>query len=205
MKKEKIGEIEVKEKYYPIFLIRKINQKNSYFRFKNNEFIITTNLFSSKKQLLTYLEKIKIKLFNASPKLDINNEIYILGDKYLLTDLNLTNKTNKEIFIILGKKYYSLILERIRNYEKLMNVTPSYNFKFHFTNRNLGSNSKKTHTIYLSYYLLQYDLHLIDSVIIHELAHHFYFDHSKKFYDVVYKYYNDYDISRKKIIKRIYK
>ena len=42
---------------------------------------------------------------------------------------------------------------------------------------------------------------IIDSVIIHELAHHFVYDHSDNFYKVVYKYCPNYDILRKKLIK----
>ncbi len=56
-----------------------------------------------------------------------------------------------------------------------------------------GTNSKKTHTLTFSMMLIHYDEEVIDSVIVHELAHYFYFDHSKNFYNVVRKYYPNYD------------
>lgn len=205
MKKEKISEIIIDNEVLPVFLIRKFRQKNCYFRFKNKEFIITANISTPEYYLLDYLNKVKYKLYKKEEVKKELDEVYILGEKYYLKELGFEGLDEKEIFKRLGKKYYSLILGRIRYYENLMGITNPYNFKFHYTNRNFGSNSRKTHTIYLSFKLLQYDLHLIDSVIVHELAHHYYFDHSPKFYDLIYKYYEDYDISRKKLIKRVYK
>ncbi|MBQ7243982.1 MAG: M48 family metallopeptidase, partial [Bacilli bacterium] len=48
--------------------------------------------------------------------------------------------------------------------------------------------------------LMAFHPSIIDSVVVHELAHHYQFDHSKKFYDIVYRYCPDYDKLRKKLI-----
>ena len=67
-----------------------------------------------------------------------------------------------------------------------------------------GSNSKKTKTLNFNLILIHYDVEVIDSVIIHELAHIKVFNHSKEFYDVVYRYCPNYDKYRKMLIKGIY-
>ena len=64
-----------------------------------------------------------------------------------------------------------------------------------------GSNNKSTKTITYSLVLLHYSPEIIDSVIIHEIAHCFAYNHGDNFYKVVYKYCPNYDILRKKLIK----
>ena len=59
--------------------------------------------------------------------------------------------------------------------------------------------SKKTLTF--SFVLIHYSKEVIDSVVIHELAHDLFFDHSSNFYNVVYNYCPNYDILRKQLVK----
>ena len=64
-----------------------------------------------------------------------------------------------------------------------------------------GSNNRQSKAITYSLVLLHYSPDIIDSVIIHELAHHFVYNHGSNFYKVVYKYCPNYDMLRKKLIK----
>ena len=74
-----------------------------------------------------------------------------------------------------------------------MGVELEYKVKIKEMKSRLGSNSKATNTLNFTSKLIHFSKDAIDSVIIHELAHYFYFDHSKNFYDVVYKYCPNYD------------
>ena len=45
---------------------------------------------------------------------------------------------------------------------------------------------------------------VIDTVVVHELCHHFRFDHSPKFYALVYTYCPEYKSLHRYLTKRIY-
>ena len=125
--------------------------------------------------------------------------LYVLGEKREVGELG-----KEEIKRLYKKECYALVESRFRVYEKQMGVTPPYAFRFRQMKTRLGSNSKKTHTITISYSLLAYSLDVVDSVLYHELAHHFHFDHSPKFYKVLLKYCPDYESSRKRILAHDY-
>ena len=105
----------------------------------------------------------------------------------------------------LKKKALPHIQERVSYYEKLMGVPIPYKVRVRDMNTRYGSNSSKTHALSFAVSLICYSPDIIDSVVVHELAHYFVPNHSKKFYDVVCHYDPDYHISRKKLIKEIHK
>ena len=97
------------------------------------------------------------------------------------------------------------MVERTRYYERLMGVIPPYKVKIKAMKTRFGSNSKQTHTISYASHLYTFSRDILDSLIVHELSHHFFFDHSSRFYSVVYKYYPNYKKDNVKLKKRIYK
>ena len=60
-----------------------------------------------------------------------------------------------------------------------------------------GSYHKKKHLIEYASQLIFKDSIVYDYLVVHELAHIVYFDHSKQFYELVSKYYKDYKKVRK--------
>ena len=103
------------------------------------------------------------------------------------------------------KKYFKdLVTKRVEYYSSVMNL-PLYKVSVKNMKTRFGSNSKHTQRLHFALVLMHYSIEIIDSVVVHELAHILVYDHSKKFYDVVYKYCHDYDIYRKKLIKGEYK
>jgi hypothetical protein len=142
-----------------------------------------------------------------------SRHIYFLGrrsrnnDDYLgtifacpLTDY-LADDFQKE----LRKKAATLFTKRIRHYEKLMGIDKPYQVIVRQMKGRLGSNNKTKHSVTLALRLIHYGISIIDAVIVHELAHYFAFDHSKKFYDVVVRYYPNYRAEHDKILKGEYR
>ena len=86
-----------------------------------------------------------------------------------------------------------------------MKINDPYKVKVRLKSSNYGVNSRRTHTLTFTTTLIHYSLELIDAIVVHELAHHFVFNHSSDFYDVVYEYMPDYDYRIYKVKKSIFK
>lgn len=104
----------------------------------------------------------------------------------------------------LKAKLLAYLKERIPYYEKLMKVTPSYRVSVRNMKSRYGSNSSQTHTVAFALSLAHYDYEIIDSVIIHELTHHFHRNHGKRFQTLLRKHCPRYDEYRKKLIHHQY-
>ena len=192
---------------YPVVIIKK-RQKNAYFRLKDGYFQITAPYFRSNKSLIEYLNKIARNLIKLTEKhskpkevAEDSNSIYIFGQKYDKADINLTDEDLEKYLNKLLKDY---IIARTREAEKEMGVTPPYRIAFRKMKSRYGSNSSRTHTIHYDLNLVHYSKDIIDSIIYHELTHHFVRDHSKKFYNKLYEYCPNYDKLRKAIIHKQY-
>lgn len=192
-------QIIVDDKVYNV-IIEKKKIKNCYFRFYNGEFHASSPYFYPKKfllkSLLMYakklikeprvnLEKHTVQLFGEKVYSE-NNTFSILGYSFTA---NTEEEFYKEIKPILHKYIYSRVLE----YTKIMDIPFLYKVRVQKMKSRLGSNSKATNTLNFTLKLIHFSKEAIDSVIVHELAHYFKFDHSKEFYDIVYKYCPNYD------------
>ncbi len=217
-REEIIGKIVIDQKEFPIiYKHKKRYQRYTYYRFKEDHFLVTSFFKINKEEVVDLVNKFALKLVKrgviskdlTSDK--INKEfVYILGSKYLIDSQN--NVVFNDKIIKFDKNYYKNLIKIIRKdiedlfdkYRVMMNVPPIYKLSFRNMKTRLGTNSKRTYKITLSYELLSFSLEEISSVIVHELAHYYYFDHSKNFYNCVYKYLPNYDYLTKKIKRRIY-
>lgn len=188
--------------------------KNVHYRFKDNKFVVSCNRWTTKHFIIKGLDKYAEKLIKVSIKENpINDEhIYLFGNKYDLSYPGKITISNYPEIIYnsideLKKKlkpiFLSIITNRVRYYESLMGA-PSYKVSVREMSSRYGSNSKYSKRLNFAFTLIHYSMPIIDSVVVHELAHDFVYNHSKKFYDVVYKYCPDYDKYRKMLIKGIY-
>lgn len=126
--------------------------------------------------------------------------LYLLGNQIFVGDM-----TKKEITALYIEKAKEVFLKEFEYYKSLMKVKDKYTLRIRSMKSRYGVNSKRTMTITLQLELIQYSVEIIDSVIIHELAHCYVYNHSKDFYDIVYKYCPMYKELRKKLINHIYK
>ena len=207
MNKEFIYQVDNKD-YRVIVTYKRI--RNIHFRFDGESFLVSAPRLVSLKQIKSGLDKYAKKLIKRSVKMNAETDeyIYILGKKietnypgYLALESDLISyKNNKQLHTKLRKWFLNYLTNRTEFFEKVMGA-PQYLVKLRQMKSRYGSNNKSTKTITYSLVLIHYSPEIIDSVIIHELAHCFAYNHGDNFYKVVYKYCPNYDILRKKLIK----
>jgi Predicted metal-dependent hydrolase len=122
------------------------------------------------------------------------NYCYVYGEKQNLENnfvnidghFILFNKTT--FYKDINKYFLTYIKSRVEFFEKEMGISEPYSITTRLVSSRYGSNSRMTHHLTFNSYLIHFSKDIIDAIVIHELAHNFYYDHSKKFYDYVYKY-----------------
>ena len=207
MNKEFIYQVDDKD-YRVVVTYKRI--RNIHYRFDGEKFLVSAPRLILQKQIRSGLDKYAKKLIKRSVKTNaITDEyIYLLGKKielsypgYLSLDESfISYKDEKQLQSRLRKWFLEYLTKRTAFYEKVMNA-PHFLVKLRNMKSRYGSNNRQAKTITYSLVLIHYSVEIIDSVIIHELAHHFVYNHSDNFYKVVYKYCPNYDILRKKLIK----
>lgn len=174
-------------KEYKVEINRKRGLKNIYYRFDGLSFTLTISspYFVSNEYIFSSALKMMPKILNRyqlNKEKDNEENCYYLGEKVFI------GKNKEEVEAYFKANCLDLISSRVRFYEKLMNVTPSYKVRIRNMSSRYGVNSRRTYTLTFASTLFHYPLEIIDSVVIHELAHHFVFDHSSSFYDIVYRF-----------------
>ena len=197
---------------YPVVVTRK-RMKNIRYTFKNETFYVSAPyFFVTRKSIMQGLDKFADKLIkNNKEKTACGDDfIYLLGYKIQIQESGEIAFTNGETIKYKDredldkklKKWFVKYLEvRVRYYEQQMGISKSYKVRVRKMSSRYGSNSSATHALTFSMILIHYSHDVIDSVIIHELAHDKIKDHSKRFYDVVYKYCPNYDSLHKRLRK----
>lgn len=216
MQKSSEFEIAINGKAYVVKVNKKAFQRNSYIRLKDDVFHVSTNLTATDSFVTGFVTKFAETLIKRNHKykkvLITENGMFIFGDFVDFSDgfIKVFNHnilySNPEDFYKKANKIVKPYFEsRLRYYEELMLVMPPYNLKLRKSTTRYGCNIKKTHTITFNLELIHYSPEIIDSVIVHELAHHFEFNHQKNFYNIVYKYCPNYDELDKKLKRGIVK
>lgn len=215
MKSQVIKSILINGVVYKVIINKKAFQRGTYIRFINNEFHVSTSLLTSVSEIDNFIDKYAIKMIQRTPKKIYFTPlgVYIFGNLRLIDNDNyltlLDNKiyfTNKDEFYEKAQKItHSYFLSRLRYYEKLMNIPFEYKLTLKQSKTLYGCNHKKTKMISLNIILIHYSEEIIDSVIVHELAHYYHMNHQKEFYNCIYSFLPDYDKLDKKLKKGILK
>lgn len=197
---------------YPVVITRK-SMKSIRYTFRDGVFYVSAPRFLvSKHSIFNGLEKFADKLIKSDKRSKASGDdfIYLLGTRVLLQNegvISFNNgesinyKSREDLEKKLKKWFLKYIEVRHRYYEKMMGIDKEYRVKVRKMSTRYGSNSYQTHSICYSLVLMHYTSDVIDSVIVHELAHNKVHDHSKNFYNVVYKYCPNYDLLHKRLRK----
>ena len=196
-----------KDKDIPVH-VRHSRQRNIYYRYRKDGFHVSAPYLVGQKTIVKGLDKFAEKLVEQFEKTTANYSfkndfVYLAGEQVSLKSLNIEN--SQELSNFLQKNAEILITELVRKNEEIMGISEPYKVKVKPTERQFGSNSKRTHTLSFQLNLIHYSKEIIETVVVHELAHDFERNHSKNFYNIVYKYCPNYKELQKKLKKGIHK
>lgn len=202
------------DKEYDIILERK-NNKNLYIKVSNDLKIKITYPFFYTKSMIekivnTNYKSIGKMIDKQINKTVINYEGYFLGKKIdIVFDKSYSFDSNDNILYIESEKNLELwyknmskeiFTERLKIiYNLFEEDIPFPVLKIRRMKTRWGVCNRKNISVTLNLDLIKRDLKYIDYVIVHELSHFVYFDHSKNFWNQVSKYCPDYKIIRKEL------
>lgn len=191
--------------------VNKKSIKNVYFKWDRDELVVTCNNYLSQREIEKLIKKnvdSLMRLKKRTPVSDLkSNEMYYLGEKYVL-EFDGVSKTyidgNKIIskdanelakyMTIQCKVVFSSRLERLKTQFKDL---PEFTLRIRKMSTRWGVCNIKSMTVTLNSELIKKDVSLIDYVIIHELCHFKYMNHSNEFWALVEKYYPYHKLARK--------
>ncbi len=204
---KKTFEYKIDNEKYNVIIEYK-NNKNTYIKVKEDlNIYVTTNILTTKRDIKYLLEKEEDYLRNVIRKLKKRNEksqeFYYLGEKYDIIKAPFENveidknkiyyKDEKSLEKWLKKQMINVFEQRLEYCYNLFEEDILYpKLKIRNMKTRWGVCNRRDDSITLNSKLIRYEIHDIDYVIIHELAHLVHFDHSKAFWQTVEKYMPNY-------------
>ena len=202
--------IEICRKVYDVDIIKK-NNRNTYVRVKNGRIVVTTNYLTSKSSIVKLImdntDSIIRMIDTDNKKIDKNENFYYFGKKYDVVygfdDVEISEgkifvKDKKSLEKYINKKIMDVYADRINYWYNLFEEKiPEPNLKIRKMTSRWGVCNIKNHNVTLNYYLYKYDICCLDYVIVHELSHFIYPNHSSSFWSLVCKYYPKYKECRR--------
>ena len=202
---------------YNIIVEKKISTKNIYIRVKEDlNIYVTCNTFTSNKEIINLIknnEKRLIKMIERRKKTKEKEEsFYYLGKKYDLIYLNDSGiKFGEEKVFVnhnfdLNKWYLKMANiifkeELDKMYKTFIYDIPYPSLTIRKMKTRWGVCNTKTHRVTLNLELIKKDIVYLDYVIVHELSHLLYPNHSKDFWQCVEDNFKDYKKIRKELKK----
>lgn len=196
---------------YPIEIVKK-NNKNTYLRVKDGKIVVTTNYFATNGKIEKLirdnslfinknLDRYNNKVSDVSFKLFGNKYDIIYGFPDTSMDSNkIYTKDDKSFNKYLSKYIESIYKERLDYwYNVFEEDIPVPNLKIRKMTSRWGVCNIKNHNVTLNLELSKYNIDCLDYVIVHELSHFIYPNHSKEFWNLVSKYYPNYKMVRKNL------
>ena len=195
-------------KDYDIVIEKKLGQKNTYIRVKKDlKITVTTNTFTSTFSIENLIRdnysQICRMIDQQEKKIKNNLGFYYLGKQYILiyTNRKGVEFVDNKVFVPndfnidswYKKEAKKLFLERLDIcYEKFTRKIPYPKLRIRKMTSRWGVCNIKTHIITLNLELIKRDIPYLDYVIIHEMSHLIYGDHSTSFWYLVEENMKDY-------------
>ncbi len=182
-----------------IRVLKKIRNRHTYLRVKSDSLLeISTNIFFTKKDAQKLVEHkiqwIEECLKHYEKKALNSNKYSFLGQEYNL-DMN-----QKELDEFYRKNAKEIIPKLVQKYSEKMNLFPT-SIKYR-KNKNTWGSCNYNNGLNFNTYLCKFPIEIIEYVVIHELAHIKHKNHSRKFWNLVGFYCEDYK-NRIKLFKTL--
>ncbi len=196
-------------------IITKKNNKNLYIRVKEGNICVTCNYLTTKSKIKNILDlnqkSLRKMIDSVKNKEEKEKGFFYLGKCYDIIfkddikdvmvcdsviyskNLKALNKWYKDEVIRIFDERYVYIFNKFKE-----NITSPI-LKIRNMKTRWGVYNRKNHTITLNSKLIEFDVSKIDYVIIHELCHIMHFNHSKEFWELVFKYCPNYKQIRKEM------
>ncbi len=194
-------ELQVGEKSYKVEIEKKKTNRNTYIRVKKDlTILVTTNFFTSNREIEKLLKenyKKIISMLEVQIKRQENNEgFFYLGKKYdivyvtycdfSLGDTKVFMKKDYDIDKWYKKQAKEIFLNHLdKIYENFQPKIPYPSLKVRKMTSRWGVCNTRLKCVTLNLELIKRDLKYLDYVIVHELSHLVYPNHSKDFWQVV--------------------
>ena len=199
-----------KDEEFKVEITRK-RMRNIRYRLIDNTFKISAPYLASNASIKRGLDRFAERLIKDRKPTSVGKDyIYLFGYKYpfnqdggiiQFSDGQKLKYSSYDDFEKKMKKFFlPIVTSRVRYFEHLMQLKP-HNVRVRKMTSRYGSNSKHTHTVTFALKLFSYSIDILDSIVVHELSHTVVFNHSKAFYDVVYKYCPNYESLHRKLRK----
>lgn len=198
---------------FPVEITRK-NNKNIYFRFKNDVLYVTCNRFVSEREIIRLINNNQKSLINMYNKIKIKEKndvgFHYLGKLVTIVyDENIKSPViEDDIFYFKNEKQFAkwykeeclkVFADRLDYLLPRFTNLPKFTFKIRKMTSRWGVNNVTKKIITLNTELLKKSIDLIDYVIIHELCHFYEGNHSNRFWYQVSLRYPNYKEARKRL------
>lgn len=192
-------------------IVKKKPIKNIYFKWDDDDLVVTCNNYMSQSEIERLIKKNTkslLNLKNRTPKSDLEeNEMYYLGEKHVIEydgvsktyiDGNkIISKDEKELAKFLNYQCAVIFNSRLERLKSQFTDLPEFRLRIRHMTTRWGVCNISSMTVTLNSELIKKDVSLIDYVIIHELCHFKYMNHSTEFWREVEKYYPYHKMARK--------
>lgn len=189
------------DKDYEILIEKKASNRNTYIRVKKDLKIhVTTSIFASKHSIEKLIKenysKICIMIDSQEKKIKNNLGFFYLGKQYTViygyyNDISFNNDKvylphDFDIDKWYKKQAKTLFLEHFEEiYQNYSRKIPHPKLRIRKMTSRWGVCNIRTHIITLNLELIKRDTAYLDYVIVHEMAHLIYGDHSRSFWKLV--------------------
>ena len=186
---------------YEIIIEKKRTTRNTYIRVKKDlNIYVTTSIFTTNRFIENLVRENYTKICKMIDqqlvKAKNNNGFFYLGKQYVIihTDVDKIVFDNDKVYISndfdidkwYKKQAKKLFQERLDyNYDKFTKNIPYPQLRIRKMTSRWGVCNVRTHIITLNLELIKRDISYLDYVIIHEMSHLIYGDHSNKFWHLV--------------------